>query len=152
MSWYELLLSLHILTIATWFGSGVALIVLGYRTLRTGPDLFGSFLVPAGWWASRAHPAAGVIALLTGMGMVADADLSLGDTWLLLGLIGWVVALAIGGALIGRTSNAMVKRIESGGMTVEELAASANRLLLYTRIESALLVLIVVDMVAKPGA
>lgn len=151
MSWYELLLTLHVLAIATWFGSGVALVVLGYRTLRTGPEVYGSFVVPAAWWAGRAHPASGVVLLLTGFGMVADADLSLGDTWLVLGLIGWAVATGIGGALIGRTADALVKRIQGGAVTAEELTEPAGRILLYSRIELAVLVLVIADMVAKPG-
>jgi hypothetical protein len=151
MSWYELLLTLHILAIATWFGSGLALTAMGFMTLRTGPEVYGSFTVTAGNWASKAHPAAGVVLLLTGFGMVADADLDF-DTWLILGLIGLVVTMGIGGALIGRTAGEMVKRIEGGSITAEELTASGRQLLLYTRIELVLLVLLIVDMVAKPGA
>jgi len=151
MSWYELLLSLHILSIATWFGSGLALTALGFITLRTGPEVYGSFTVAAGRWASIAHPLAGVLLLLTGFGLVADGDWDF-DTWLILGLVGLVVAMGIGGALIGRTAGDMVKRIEGGTMTAEELTDSGRRLLLYTRLELAVLVLVIVDMVAKPGA
>src|SRR5829696_3148359 len=151
MTWYELLLFLHVLAIATWFGSGLALTALGFITMRTGPEAYGSFTVAAGNWASRAHPVAGVVLLLTGFGMVADADLDF-DTWLILGLIGLVVAMGIGGAFIGRTAGSMIKRIEGGTITAEELTASGRQLLLYTRIELVLLVLLIADMVAKPGA
>jgi hypothetical protein len=60
--------------------------------------------------------------------------------------------MGLGGALIGRTAGEMVKRIEGGSITAEELNASGRRLLLYTRIELVILVLVIVDMVAKPGA
>jgi Predicted integral membrane protein (DUF2269) len=151
MSWYELLLSVHILAIATWFGSALALTAMGFMTMRTGPEIYGSFTVAAGKWASRAHPTAGVLLLLTGFALVADADLEF-ETWLILGLIGLVVAMGIGGALIGRTAEGMIKRIEGGSMTAEELNADGRKLLLYTRIELVILVLAIVDMVAKPGA
>ena len=151
MSWYELLLSLHILSIATWFGSSAAITAMGFMSLKTGPEAFGTFSLPATKWAGRAHPAAGVLLLLTGFAMVADADWDF-ETWLILGLIGLVVAMGIGGALIGRTAEGMVKRIEAGSMTAEELSTDARRLLLYTRIELVILVLVIVDMVAKPGA
>ncbi|HEV2812774.1 MAG TPA: DUF2269 family protein [Solirubrobacteraceae bacterium] len=150
MSWYELLLSLHILAMATWFGSSTALTAMGFMSLRTGPEAFGSFVLPASKWASRAHAPAGIVLLLTGFGMIADADLDF-DTWLILGLIGLVAALGVGGALIGRTADGIVKRIEGGALTAEELSTSANQLLLYTRIELVILVLVIVDMVAKPG-
>jgi hypothetical protein len=150
MSWYELLLSLHILSIATWFGSNLALTAMSFMALRTGPEAFAGVIVPAGKWASRAHPIAGVLLLLTGFAMVADADLDF-DTWLILGLIGLVAAMGIGGALIGRTAEGLLERIEGGSLTAEELGTDARRLLLYTRIELVILVLVIVDMVAKPG-
>ena len=151
MSWYELLLSLHLLAIATWFGSGLAITAMGFMSLRTGPEAFGGFVLPASKWASRAHPAAGVVLLLTGFAMIADADLDF-DTWLILGLIGLVLTMGVGGALIGRTADGIVKRIEGGSLTAEELSVSARQLLLYTRIELVILVLVIADMVAKPGA
>ena len=151
MSWYELLLTLHILAIATWFGSGLAITVLGARAL-TNPSAYGSFFVNASWWAGRAHPAAGVVLLLTGFGMVADADLDF-DTWLILGIVGIVAAMGIGGALIGRNADALSKSLEQGGAVLtEEQRPLANEVLLYSRIELAILVLVIVDMVAKPGA
>ncbi len=151
MSWYELLLTLHILAMATWFGSSLAITAMGFMSLKTGPETFGSFTLPATKWAGRAHPAAGVVLLLTGFAMVADADYDF-DTWIILAIVGLVLAMGIGGALIGRTADGIVKRIEAGSMTAEELTGGARQLLLYTRIELVILVLVVVDMVAKPGA
>jgi len=152
MSWFELLLSLHILAIATWFGSGLAITAMGFQALKTGPESFGTVVLPATKWAGKAHPAAGVVLLLTGFGLIGDSDVyEFGDTFVILGLVGLVVAMGIGGALIGRTADGIVKRIESGAMTAEELSDSGRQLLLYTRIELSILVLLIVDMIAKPG-
>src|SRR3712207_2852070 len=129
MSWYELLLFLHVLAMATWFGSGLAILVLATRALKGDIASFGPFAVNAGWWAGRAHPAAGVVLLLTGFGMVADADLSLGDTWLWLGLVGLIAAFGVGGALIGRTADQLTKQIQAaGGAGTEESRAISNQL------------------------
>ena len=153
MDWYEFLQTLHILAIATWFGSGIAIVVLATRALGNAAA-YGSFAINAGWWAGRAHPAAGVVLLLTGFGMVGDAEfVEFGDTWVWLGLVGLVVAFAIGGALISRTADALTKSLEaSGGVLTEEQRPLANRVLLYARLELAVLVLVIADMVAKPGA
>lgn len=150
MSWYELLLTLHILAIATWFGSSLAITAMGFMSLKTGPEAFGTLTLPATRWAGRAHPVAGVVLLLTGFAMVADRDWSF-DAWLILALVGLVAAMAVGGALIGRTADRLVERIGAGSMTAEELTGGARQLLLYTRIELVILVLVVADMVAKPG-
>ncbi len=82
----------------------------------------------------------------------ATVGLILGSLPIFTGLIGLVVGLGLGGALIGRTADGIVKRLEAGAMTAEELTGSARQLLLYTRIELTILVLVIVDMVAKPGA
>ena len=137
---------------ATWFGSGLAIVVMGIRALKTGTGPFSSFVVNASEWASRAHPAAGVLLLLTGIGMVVDADLSFGEPWILIALAGLFVAMAIGGALIGRTSSGLVKSVAANGGTLPEAERpAADRLLLYSRIELAIVVIVIADMVAKPG-
>jgi uncharacterized membrane protein len=152
VSWYELLLTLHVLGAALWFGSGLAITVVSLRLLAAQPAAFGPFSDSAGWWAGRAHPAAAVVILLAGFGMVADADLSLGEPWISVALGGWVVLLALGGAGISRTGRLLSEAYErSGGSLTGEVRALADRLLLFTRIESAILVLIIADMVAKPG-
>lgn len=152
MSWYELLLSLHILAVATWFGSSLAITAMGMMWLKTGPEAFGVYAVPATKWAGKAHPAAGVVLLLTGFAMVADADYSLGEPWLILAIVGLVTAMGIGGALISRTADGIAKRVTAGSATAEELATSGRQLLLYARIELVVILLVIVDMVAKPGA
>ena len=152
MSWYELLLTLHILGAALWFGSGLAITVISLRLLAAEPDTFGSFSLNAGWWAGRAHPAAALVILLAGFGMVADADLSLGEAWISIALAGWIVLMALGGAGISRTGTELTKAYErSGGALTAEVRGIADRLLLFTRIETAILVVIIAVMVAKPG-
>jgi uncharacterized membrane protein len=152
MSWYELLLSLHILSVATWFGSSLAITAMGVMWLKTGPEAFGVYAVPATKWAGRAHPAAGVLLLLTGFAMVADADYSLSEPWLIIAIAGLVVAMGIGGALIGRTADGIAKGVVAGSATAAELETGGRQLLLYTRIELVVVLLVIVDMVVKPGA
>ena len=152
MTWYELLKTLHVLAIAGWFGSGLAIVVIGIRTLAAGKGPFSAFALQAGWWAGKAHPAAGIVLLLTGFAMVADADISMGEPWISIALVGLIAAMGVGGALIGRTSTKLTAGIQARGEIDDEGVADARRLLLYSRIELAILVLVVADMVAKPGA
>ena len=149
---YELLLTLHVLGAALWFGSGLALAVVSTRLLRDEPQAFGPFSTQAGWWAGRAHPAAAVLILLAGIGMVLDADLSFGEPWISIALAGWIVLLAIGGALISRTGKQLTDAYErSGGELTGEVRPVAARLLNFMRLETLVLALVIVDMVVKPG-
>ena len=152
MSWYELLLALHILAAGLWFGSGVTLTVISYQLVDADPPAFGRFAAAAGNWAGRAHPGAALVILLAGFGMVADADLSLGELWITLALVGWVALMALGGGVVspaGRRLNDAYER--SGGTATEETRSAAERLLLVMRIEIVLVLLVIVDMVVKPG-
>jgi Predicted integral membrane protein (DUF2269) len=148
---FDALKTLHVLAIATWFGSGVAITVMGIRALKTGGLPYGSFIVNASAWAGRAHPIAGVILLLTGFGMVGDRDLAIGDAWILIGIIGLVTAMGIGGALIARTAGRVIEGVEQGdGVLPEDRRKPAERMLLYTRIELAVLAVVIAVMVVKP--
>jgi len=149
---FELLLFLHLLAVATWFGSGLAIVVMGVRALKTGVGPFSTFAVNANAWTGRAHPAAGVVLLLTGMGMVAEADIPISEPWIIIALAGLVVAMGIGGGLVGRTANDVSESIAAhGGALPDSERPTADRLLLYSRLELAVLVLVIADMVAKPG-
>ena len=153
MTLFELLLTLHILSAATWFGSSMALNAMGTRALKADRVAFSSVTLNANAWASKAHPASGVLLLLTGFGMVGDADLSFGEPWIIIALVGLFAAMGVGGALIGRTSDATVKSIAANGGTLPEADLPlARKLLTYSRVELAILLIVIADMVIKPGA
>jgi hypothetical protein len=150
MSWYELLLTIHILAVALWFGSGLAITVVSYRLIGARDAAFAPFALHAGWWAGRAHPAASVVIILAGIGMVADSDfVEFGDLWIILGLIGWVVVGGLGGRFIGPTAERLAESVSTGGVT-EQVRPIAGRLLTFMRIEAGLLALLIAIMVAKP--
>jgi len=149
---FDTLKTLHVLAIATWFGSGAAITVMGIRALKTGVAPFGSFIVNATAWAGRAHPAAGVVLLLTGFGMVADRDYPLGEPWIVIAIVGLVVAMGMGGAVIGRAAGELTDAVKEGeGVLPESKRGVADRMLLFTRLELTILVIVIADMVVKPG-
>jgi hypothetical protein len=151
VSWYELLLTLHILAAALWFGSGIAITVFSLRLLAVEPGAFGAFSAASGWWAARAHPAAALVILLAGIGMVIDADLSFGELWIVLALIGWLALSAVGGALINPAGKRLTEAYErSGGVLTDDVRPHASRLLTVIRIETVVLILVITDMVVKP--
>ena len=152
MSLYELLLTLHIVAAATWFGSSLAITVMGIRALKTGGIPFGTLALNAGWWAGRAHPAAGVVILLAGIAMVLDDPYDFSDGFVGIGIAGLVVAMGIGGALIGPASTKVMEAVETtGGTLPDDMRGTADRLLFWSRIELAVLLVVIAVMVAKPG-
>ena len=150
MSWYELLLTLHILAAGLYLGSVIAITMLGFRALASDPPGFGPVVNHAGWWASKAHPAAAAVILIAGVLMILDADLSFGDAWISLGLAGWLLAGVFGGALAGPAAVKLGAAMGERGGYADELRPLASRFLLFSRIEAGILVAVIAVMVAKP--
>ncbi len=133
---------MHILAAGTWLGSGLAITAISLRTLRAEPDGFPALARPMTWWAGRAHPAAGVVLLLTGPAMVADADLSFSEPWILIALAGWITSSVVGATQLG-------PRAERLGQGYD--AAVWGQFEGIDRVDSVILILIIADMVIKPG-
>jgi hypothetical protein len=144
---YEWLLAVHILAAGLWLGSGVSLLVVGRRVLAQGRDAFAQWVGPATWWGGRAHPAAGLVLLLTGPGIISAAEYDWGEPWIVIALVGLFVLFAIGGGLVGRTAGALDRAIASGG----DVDGLGRKLLRFTLLEMAILAIVIVDMTVKPG-
>ena len=150
---YDLLLSLHILAAAVWFGSGVAINVITRRVLAGDAQGLAGFAGPMNLWAGRAHPAAGLVLLITGPGIVAHVGYSFGEPWIIIALVGLFALFAYGGAVVGRAGTSLTDGLaESGGTLTPALREQAQKLLRLLTIETVILGLIIVDMVVKPGA
>lgn len=151
MSLYEFLLIFHVLAAALWFGSGVVMMVLSRRILAVEPAGMSALGPAMAWWAGRAHPAAGLLLLVTGPAMVADADIGFGEAWVLIGLIGLIGLFAYGGGVLGRKGDKLGRDLAEAGQLSPALRADTQGLLRLMGIESVILALIIVDMVVKPG-
>ncbi len=133
---YTVLLTLHILAVIGWLGAGVTLQVISAsaRDNPAWPTLMSAF---AGRW----FPAVSGLAALTGILLWIDGPWDFGELWVLLAVAGWIVSSAIGATQLTPLSERW-----SGG----DLAARAS-FLQIARVDSVILVLIVADMVMKPG-
>jgi hypothetical protein len=74
-----------------------------------------------------------------------------GLEWVILGIIGWAYSMFGGGALIGPTLFKANERFDAHGPNDPEGLTLVNRFLLFARIDSLVLTLVVLDMVVKPG-
>jgi uncharacterized membrane protein len=98
-----------------------------------------------------------VVALAFGLGLVSEADFSWGDTWIVLALILWVVANALGGAGGGRDKRTreLAERLAAEGdqPSPELRARLRDPLTLALSWGSGLVVIAILAlMIWKPGA
>ena len=95
MSLYELLLFLHISAVIVWIGSSTLLNVLAFRADRARDhEGLRRIAADASGLTEVLFIPASVATLILGILLVIDGDLSFGQLWIVLGLVGVAVTIA----------------------------------------------------------
>jgi hypothetical protein len=97
----ELLLTLHLLAVATWIGAALALQVIAGRLGPSTPDtVVDEFAIDAEAVGKMLFAPSAVILLMTGVALVVREDQGWTEAWILMGIGALVAAGAIGGAFL----------------------------------------------------
>ena len=83
---------------------------------------------------------AGLVVLAMGITMVINDHIGFGTTWVIIGLVGYALTFTTGIAVLS----------DSVGPSAPEPQAVIGRLLLIARVDIAVLLLVVADMLVKP--
>jgi uncharacterized membrane protein len=153
MPLYDLLLLIHILAALTWVGGSVMLTVLGARVVRSGdPGRIVAFTKDSEWVGPRIIAPSALALLGVGIGMVIENPAwEFSQLWIILALIGFAITFIGGLTFFGPESKRIARLIETEGAESPEAQRRGRRILLVSRLDTLLLVLLVVDMVLKPG-
>jgi uncharacterized membrane protein len=148
---YEWLLFLHIIAAMIWLGGLVLLNVLAALVLRSGEResvarLIGTLRIVGP--ATLAPSMLGVVVF--GIWLVLDSDVwGFSQTWIVLALVLFAAAFLIGAVFQSRTAIGAQRAAESGDL--EEAVRQFTRWAWGMRVILVLLLVIVWDMVFKPG-
>ena len=149
---YLVLVYLHIFAAMVWLG-GSFYFHYKFTQLRRANDTAGLLAVGRETEATGTKvfaPAAGIV-LVMGILMVAFGPYGF-DLWIVLALVGYAVTFATGMFFIGPTSAKLAAAAEQQGIDSPEVASQMSRLLTIARLDYVVLLLILADMVFKPGA
>jgi uncharacterized membrane protein len=150
MSRYELLLTLHVIAAIVWLGSAVCVQLLGTRADRTGdPARKQRAADDAEWLALRLFVPASLSVLVLGILLVLDGPWEFDQTWILLGLAGYAFSFLVGILYMKPESDRIKRSIAAEAFAEAETRIA--RITLVSRIELAILFLVVIDMIVKPG-
>ncbi len=151
---YDLLKYLHILAAILWVGSGLYFQYQATRLNRIGdPERTAQFTKDIEYAGQRLLMPASIVVVVVGIIMVVyTPGLEFTDTWIALGLAGAVVTAITGAVFIGPTAGKIGKAIESEGAASPNVAALTRRIFLISRVDQVVLLLVIADMVFKPGA
>jgi hypothetical protein len=150
VSYYEVLLFVHVLAVAIWLGTGFALLVFGDRFGRAGDNhalqsLFGQ----SEWLATRIFIPVSLTALVTGILLVIEGPWAFDQLWVLLGLAGFAATFLTGLLMIKPESERIAAELARDGMTTDA-ARSIGSMFARQRIDYTVIALVVADMTLKP--
>lgn len=149
---YDVYKALHVAFAVIWVGGGVGITVIALLAERTNDPAEISVIVKyAEQLGMKVFTPSGVIVFAFGVAMIEKGGLSWSVFWLDFALVVWALSFAIGAGFLGPTAKKIhVAYVASGGTLTPEIEALQNRVLRVIRFDAAMLLLIVVDMVAKP--
>ena len=152
MDFYEFLLTLHVLAAVVWVGGASAPQVYAMRATRANePARLVGFTRDAEWIGTRVFLPMSLILVASGFGMIGDASLDF-DAWIIIGLAIWLFSAGVGSSFLGPESGRIANIVEAEGPESPNAQARIQRIFLVSRIELLLLLLVVINMVVKPGA
>jgi uncharacterized membrane protein len=149
---YQVYLALHIVAIVVWVGGDVTLTTLGIVFERRGD---GEILAALGrmgeWIGTRIYTPTLFAAFGLGVVLVEKGNWGWNTFWIDFAVTGWGIAAAVGVAFVGPEFGRIDKAARTHGPDSAEVARRVKRLFTVFRFDTALLLLIVIDMVAKPS-
>jgi uncharacterized membrane protein len=148
---YQIYLALHILAVTVWVGGDVTLTTLGivFEQKQDGPTL--AALGRMGTWiGTRVYTPALFFVFGFGVALIEKSGQPWNQFWIVFGIVGWSLATAIGIGFVGPELGRIDQAAQQFGPESPEVGRRVKRLFTIFRFDTALLVLILINMVAKP--
>lgn len=149
---YTTLKFIHVAAAVAWVGGGLALTMLAAQVRSTGSgEEIAALMERIEWFGKRMFaPLSGVV-LLMGLGMAYIGGI-LSAPWVSAGFLGIFVSAGIGMGFLTPKVAQLKALVEQHGGDHPEVRRLGERILLVSRIDMVILMLIIAVMVFKPGA
>lgn len=152
MTWYELFLWLHIMGAVIWVGGGLLIQVFALRIIASNdaPRMVG-FSRDVEFVGTRVFMPASFVLILTAVGLMLNGNWDWGEPFVSVGLVVWILSFLAGAGFLGPESGRIAKAIDAGGPASAEAQMRIKRILVYSRFELLLLLVVIFMMTVKPG-
>jgi uncharacterized membrane protein len=149
---YKVGLTLHVLAAVVSVGGALTLQLLALRATRSPDEAHqAGFAADVSVVGMRAYVPASLLLVLSGGYLVHSGHWGFGTAWVSVGLAVWLASFLSGAPFLGPQSARLSQDIATLGVSSPQAQGRLARIFLYSRIELAFLVLVVCDMVLKPG-
>jgi uncharacterized membrane protein len=151
---YDLLKYLHIVAAVVWVGSGLFVQYYSSRLRRAeDPARLGAFAKDIEAAGKQLFAPASVTVLVMGLLMVwYSPALGFSETWILIGIAGFIATFITGNFFLGPAAGKIGAVIDAEGPASPNAQALIRRIVLVSRIDQVVLLLVILAMVFKPGA
>ena len=143
---------IHVGVAVFWVGGGLLLTVLALRAERaSNPEEMAHIARQAVFAGERLFAPAGLVVLAMGITMVVNSpEIGFNTTWVDIGLVGYALSFTTGIGVLAPRARQIVALLDEKGPTAPETQAAIQRILLIARVDVAVLLLVVADMLMKP--
>jgi len=149
--WYGVFKTVHVIFAVAWIGGGVLLTILGLRAQREkDPVVIVTVARQAAFAGEKIFAPAGLVVLLMGISMMINTSWGWGTFWIDAGLVGHALTFVTGIAVLSPLAKKLETSAEHNGPEHPETIALVDRLLLIARVDVAVLLLVIADMITKP--
>ena len=151
-TWFGIFKLIHVSVAVFWVGGGLLLTALALRAERShDPEEIGRIARQATFVGEKLFAPASGIVLLMGIVMVINSpEIGFGDTWVIIGLVGFAISFVTGIAVLAPRARRIVELTDTVGVVAPQTQAAIKEILLISRVDIAVLVIVVFDMLMKP--
>ena len=149
---YQVYLALHILAVTVWVGGDITLTTLGivFESKQDGATL--AALGRMGTWiGTRVYTPTLFFVFGFGVALIEKSGVGWNHFWVIFGVVGWALAMTVGIGFVGPELGRIDKAAQEHGPESPEVGRRVKRLFTIFRFDTAILALVVIDMVAKPS-
>jgi uncharacterized membrane protein len=150
---YHTIVFIHVLAAVAWVGGDILLQVFGVRIQRANdPERMSQFGLDVEFVGLRFIMPLSVVLILAAIALIWYGPYGLSALWVKLAIVGYLITLVTGAAVLGPTSGKIGRLLQTKAPDDPEVTSLLSRLLLVSRLDLIVLILLVADMVFKPGA
>jgi uncharacterized membrane protein len=149
--WYFVFKMIHVGAAVVWVGGGLFIAACAIvAELSNDDDQLLQIGRLADQVASKLFPLMSFVVLGFGIAMTANGDIGYDQFWIVFGLIAWAASAATGILFLTPETKRLTKAMTERGPHDPEVQSRLRRILLVLRVDVAVMLLIVFDMVVKP--
>lgn len=148
---YNVYKLIHVFAAVVWVGGATVLTILALLYERTNdPVELAGFASKAEFVGMRVFLPSSLVVLVFGALLVHEGSLDYARFWVVAALVGWALTFITGLFFISPRAKRLATLIPERGVTDPEVQAVMKRIMLISRFDVAVLLLVVADMTAKP--